>query len=223
MKTAQPSADFILFDLDGTLVDPAPGITSSVQYALDKLDCTVPSARDLHWMIGPPLRQSFAKLLGSEELVEEAVELYRAAYRNGGIIQAKPYVGIFEVLKVLKSHGHHLFLCTSKPLPFARKVVEHFGFACYFDELYGAELDGRFDDKAYLISHILLSQGLKPQHGCMVGDRSNDTLAARRNDMPSVGVTWGYGDRHELHGNGATALCERVEDLPDRIGSVLSS
>jgi phosphoglycolate phosphatase len=223
MKIVQPTADFILFDLDGTLVDPAPGITGSVQYALKELDYNVPSARDLHWVIGPPLRQSFAKLMGSDGMIEEAVELYRVAYRNGGIIQAEPYAGIFDALKVLKLQRYRLLLCTSKPLPFARKVIEHFGFASYFDELYGAELDGRFDDKAELISHILLSHELKARHGCMVGDRSNDTLAARQNDMTSIGVTWGYGDRHELLGNGATALCERVEDLPDRIRSVLKS
>ena len=221
MKTVQPSAEFILFDLDGTLVDPAPGITDSVRYALNELDYDVPPSRDLHWVIGPPLRKSFAKLLESEELVEEAVELYRIAYRNGGIIKAEPYTGIFAALSVLKSRGYGLFLCTSKPLPFARKVVEHFGFASYFDELYGAELDGTFDDKAELIAHILLSQGLKARHGCMVGDRSNDTLAVCQNDMPSIGVTWGYGDRHELIVNGATTLCDRVEDLPDRIRSVL--
>ncbi|TRD15603.1 HAD hydrolase-like protein [Palleronia caenipelagi] len=221
MTSIQPTAEFILFDLDGTLVDPAPGITGSVQHALKTLGYDVPSSHDLNWVIGPPLRQSFAKLLANEELVEEAVELYRAAYRNGGILQAEPYACIFEALKVLKCRGYRLFLCTSKPLPFARRVIEHFGFAGYFDELYGAELDGRFDDKTELIAHILLSQGLKARQGCMVGDRSNDTLAARQNDMPSVGVTWGYGDQHELNGNGATALCERVEDLPDRISSVL--
>lgn len=222
MKTVQPTAEFILFDLDGTLVDPAPGIIGSVRYALQELDYDVPSSRDLHWVIGPPLRKSFLKLLRNEELVEEAVELYRTAYRNGGISQAEPYTGIFAALKVLKSRGYGLFLCTSKPLPFARKVVEHFGFASYFDGLYGAELDGKFDDKAELIAHILLAQGLKARHGCMVGDRSNDTLAACQNAMSSIGVTWGYGGRHELNANGATALCDRVEDLPDRISSVLS-
>ncbi len=88
MLTDHASARFVLFDLDGTLIDPGPGIIGSAQQALKELGRDVPPARDLEWIIGPPLRQSFARLLGSGDLVEKAVELYRAAYGNVGITQA---------------------------------------------------------------------------------------------------------------------------------------
>lgn len=221
MTARRSSTEFILFDLDGTLVDPAPGIIACVQHALSVLGCEVPPCRALTWVIGPPLRQSFARLLGHEESVEDAVSLYRAAYGGGGIFQAEPYDGTFDMLARLVDAGYALFLCTSKPLPFARKVIDRFGFAEYFEALYGAELDGRFDDKGDLIAHILDSRGLNARDGCMIGDRANDTLAAGRNGMASIGVTWGYGDHQELRENGATVLCDRVWDLPDRVGDLM--
>ena len=57
--------DTIFFDLDGTLTDPKPGITRSIQYALQKMDqADIPAEDELTWCIGPPLRASFVKMLG---------------------------------------------------------------------------------------------------------------------------------------------------------------
>ncbi|NDV01882.1 HAD hydrolase-like protein [Pseudoroseicyclus tamaricis] len=223
MAPADLSPGFLFFDLDGTLVDPAPGIIGSVQEALTALGQPAPPHQDLLWVIGPPLRASFAKLLGEEGDVERAVALYRATYSEGGLFRAEPYEGIFEALTALKGNGYRLFVCTSKPLPFARRVIAHFGFMEYFEEIYGPDLDGRFDDKGDLIAHILHSQNLPAEEGCMIGDRANDTLAARRNALRSIGVTWGYGSHRELRENGATILCETAHQLPDKVRSLLGN
>ena len=208
-----PTDKFLLFDLDGTLVDPARGIIGSCQSALAALGRPVPHHEDLKWIIGPPLRRSFAQLLGDADQVETAVALYRASYADGGIFQAEPYNGIFTALSDLKDDGSQLVVCTAKPQPFAQTVIKHFGFAEYFDGLYGSELDGRFDDKGDLISHLFAQEGFKATQGCMIGDRDNDTLAAGRNDMASIGVLWGYGDVRELNEGGATVLCGCPDEL----------
>lgn len=201
----------LLLDLDGTLVDPARGVTGSIRTAMAAMGRPV-SDTDLGWVIGPPLRQSFATLLGGPERVEEAVALYRAAFAETGIFDADPYDGIMTVLEQL-SATHRLCLCTAKPLPFARRIVDHFGFAPFFCGLYGAELDGRFDDKGDLIAHILGAEGLDPGRVIMIGDRANDTEAARKNGGRSIGVLWGYGGADELTGGGATRLCASPADL----------
>src|SRR5262245_33120970 len=97
---------YLLFDLDGTLVDPRGGIIASVQYALDRLGAPVPEAEDLLWLIGPPLRTSFAKLLGSPERAEEAITLYRQAYLGRGMFDAMVYEGIPPALEALHAAGH---------------------------------------------------------------------------------------------------------------------
>ncbi|MEM6712369.1 MAG: HAD hydrolase-like protein [Pseudomonadota bacterium] len=220
-KQDHSSQSFVLIDLDGTLVDPAPGIIGSVQHALREIGAETPPAEELGWVIGPPLRETFAKLLTESADVEAAVTLYREVYGNGALFKATPYNGIFEALGALQSRGYTLFLCTAKPVPFARRVIDHFGFSEYFTALYGAELDGTFDDKGELIAHILASHSLSASSGCMVGDRANDTLAARRNGMRSIGVTWGYGSHEELRENGVTILCEQVSELPGSIEAIL--
>lgn len=203
----------ILLDLDGTLVDPAIGILGSYRHALQSIGFAADPADDLRWVIGPPLRRSFAKLFAGAHDTEHAVRLYRERYSAGGIFEAHPYPGIRDAVAALHAAGFQLLLCTAKARVFAERIVGHFGFAPYLDGVYGAELDGRFDDKGDLIAHILETRGLAPQAACMVGDRDNDILAARRNGVASIGVLWGYGDEAELTGAGASVLIGTPDEL----------
>ena len=77
----------IYFDLDGTLTDPKPGITRSIQYALKKLDREVPTEDELTWCIGPPLRASFVTLLGSDSLADRGLALYRERFADVGLFE----------------------------------------------------------------------------------------------------------------------------------------
>ena len=201
----------ILFDLDGTLVDPRPGLIGSIQYALGKLGHAVPPAEELLWMIGPPFRVSFPKLLGSHDRVEEAIAHYRESYVNGGMYNAVVYDGMPETLAALRTAGHRLIVATAKPHYYARPIVQHFGLAGHFHAVHGPELDGSNDHKADLIAHILRHEGVDPAAALMIGDTAFDVAAAARNGMRSVGVTWGYGAVAEL--TGAAAVCRSPGEL----------
>lgn len=213
--------DFVLVDLDGTLVDPAPGIIGSFRHALTTLGHPAPPAQDLGWIIGPPLRRSFERQIGAPDQVEDAVAHYRDVYGVDGLFQATLYDGIVDALTGLKASGYGMYLCTAKPIVFARRITAHFGLDTLFDGQYGADLDGRFDDKGDLIAHILAHEGLDGARGCMIGDRENDTSAAARNAMASVGVLWGYGDSDELTQGGASVLCAHPRDLGGCIDTLL--
>jgi phosphoglycolate phosphatase len=140
----------IYFDLDGTLTDPKPGITRSIQYALEKLDRAVPSEDELAWCIGPPLRSSLAKLLGGDDLTETALSLYRERFGDIGIFEDEVYPGIEHTLAVLASSGRRLFVATSKPVVYAERIIDHFKLAPHFERVFGSELDGRRSDKTEL-------------------------------------------------------------------------
>jgi phosphoglycolate phosphatase len=203
----------LLLDLDGTLVDPAPGIIGSTQHVLRELGLPVPEAADLHWVIGPPLRLTFAKLFGGVGDVEAAVRLYRERYGAGALFDATPYPTMHEVLAARVRSGTRLILCTAKVKSFAERVVDHFGFSPLLSAVYGPEPGGRFDDKGDLIEHLLAAEGLERDQVCMVGDRDNDVNAAARNGIPSIGVLWGYGSEAELRGAGATLLIREPGEL----------
>ena len=203
---ASQSPTTILLDLDGTLVDPAPGILGCCRHALEALGCPAGPEEDLRWVIGPPLRESVARLLNGRGDPEEAVRLYRVRYGETGLFEATVYPGVTDALAALRARGLTLLLCTSKARPFAERVVDHFGLAPYLAGVYAAELDGRLDDKGDLIAHLLETEGLAPEMACMVGDREHDMRAAARHGIPAIGVLWGYGDAAELQGAGAAAL-----------------
>jgi phosphoglycolate phosphatase len=199
----------VLLDLDGTLIDPASGLIASIQYALERLGQPVPPAAELLWMIGPPLRVSFPKLLGRSDLTETAIAHYREHYVAGGMYQARVYAGIPEALAALARGGCRLMLATSKPYYYARPILEHFALADHFAAIHGPELDGRRDGKTELIAHILATHGLDAKTTIMIGDRDLDVLGARNNDIASIGVAWGYGSVAELKAAGAGAICEK--------------
>jgi phosphoglycolate phosphatase len=203
----------MLVDLDGALTDPAPGIVGSCRYALEAMGCVPPQASDLRWIIGPPLRESFKELLGRGRDPEEALRHYRSRYSVEGLFEATVYDGVPDALTDLRGAGLALFLCTSKPKVYAERILRHFNLDRWFDGVYGAELDGRFDDKGDLIAHLLDAEGLRASDVCMLGDRKHDVLAARRHGAPTIGALWGYGGEAELRAAGAAALCASPKDI----------
>ena len=206
----------ILFDLDGTLTDPREGITRSIAYALEKLGLEPPPLDDLTFAIGPPLRGSLARLIGRDEreIVERALAFYRERFADVGLFENRPYDGIVEALTQIAGSGAPLFVATSKPEVYARRIVDHFGLHVHFVAVHGCELDGRREDKRDLIAHMIAEHGLDPARSVMVGDRSNDMIAARHHGLRAIGALWGYGSRDELDKAGAQSLCEAPLALP---------
>jgi phosphoglycolate phosphatase len=216
LMTARAAAPFtILLDLDGTLVDPAVGILTSYRHALTALGRPVDEEADLNSVIGPPLRVSFAQLLGEGGDTEAAVAHYRTRYAAGALFEAHLYPGIPEALERLSSMGFRLLICTSKAHVYARRIVEHFGIARLLSGVYGAELDGRHDDKGDLIAHIIETEGLCAGETVMVGDRKHDVIGAARHGIPCIGAAWGYGSPAELTEAGATLLIDTPANLPE--------
>src|SRR3954470_18121772 len=195
--------DTIYFDLDGTLTDPKPGITRSIQYALQRLDYpTIPTEDELTWCIGPPLRTSFVRLLGDHS-ADHAVALYRERFSDIGLYENRVYDGIGEVLTALGSSGHQLFVATSKPHVYAERIIEHFSLRNHFERIFGSELDGTRVDKSDLLAYALQQTGVDRARSLMIGDRSHDMTGATNNGMQRIGVLYGYGSREELLEAGA--------------------
>ncbi|MGY3488526.1 phosphoglycolate phosphatase [Bradyrhizobium sp. USDA 4011] len=214
-----PTDRAIFFDLDGTLTDPKPGITGSIQYALGKLGRSVPLQDELTWCIGPPLRASFAMLLGGEELADRAVELYRERFGDVGLFENSIYPDIADVLAELRRVPGRIYVATSKPHVFATRIVAHFGLSGFFDHVFGSELDGTRVNKVDLLAYAIEQTGADPAHALMIGDRSHDVIGANRNSIRAVGVTYGYGTPEELIGAGASHLCATPRAVLDHIHS----
>jgi phosphoglycolate phosphatase len=202
----------ILFDLDGTIIDPGDGIIKSYSKALVALGFEDKITPDMNWVVGPPLRKSFATILPSE-MVEDAVAKYREFHAAGGLIEAILYDDIAAIIENLHASGHQLFICTAKNVPFARQNIEQFDLLGYFTEIYGSHLDGKFDDKAELVGHIIDTHQLDKSQTFMIGDREHDIIAAKKNGIAGIGVLWGYGSEDELKRAEASDLVDNPQEL----------
>jgi len=206
----------LLLDLDGTLTDNFSGIARSIRHALTAMGAEPPPESALRSCVGPPLRQSFARLLATDDTreIERALAYYRGRYAETGWRENVVYAGVAALLAEFAGAGTTLILCTSKPQPYAERIVAHFGLAPHFRAIYGADLAGTRDDKTKLVAHLLRCEGLDAAACTMIGDREHDILAAHANGVSAVGVLWGYGSRVELMRAGAEAIVAAPEELP---------
>jgi phosphoglycolate phosphatase len=209
----------VLFDLDGTLTDPKLGITRCIQYALSELGYKPPDANELLWCIGLPLKSSFSQLLQTSDdtLLEEAILLYRSRFSTIGLFENSLYPQIPETLKIIRAAGYQTFVATSKPQIYATRIIEYFDLAPLFDGVYGSELNGNRSVKGDLISYIIERESLLDSTVVMIGDRLHDIIGAKKNNIASIGVTYGYGSREELE----THKADLIADFPDEIATLL--
>lgn len=205
----------ILFDLDGTLTDPKDGITRCIQFSLERLGMTPPEREQLTWCIGPPLRDSFARLLETcdDTLLDQALALYRERFSRVGMYENELYPESIPALEWVRGAGLGVFLATAKPRAFAVPILDHFGLTPFFHGVHGSELDGRFSNKGELIAHILHTENLDPATTLMVGDRCHDIRGGRGNGVLTAAVTYGYGSREEIQESGPDMVFDSLPEL----------
>ena len=203
----------VLFDLDGTLVDSAPGIHASVRVAAASVGLPEPTPAQLQAMVGPPLQEGFALGFGlSAADVDRAVAAYRAHYSAGAMLEAPAYPGIPELLARLRADGATLAVATSKPEPFAVAILEHVGLLGRFASVHGATLDGAVRHKDQVVAAALARHpaGRAP---VLVGDRAQDVLGAAVHGLPCIGAGWGPAEDGELEGAGAVEVAATPADV----------
>lgn len=189
----------ILFDLDGTITDPKEGIVNSILYALDKLEIQEKNIYDLDEFIGPPLRNSFiTRYKLSDKLADKAMFFYREYFSKKGLFENKLYPEIEGLLKSLHNKKIRLFVATSKPTVYAKKIINHFKLDKYFTGIIGSNLDNTRTDKTEIIAHAITKYRLQINESIMIGDRKHDIVGAKNNSMRSVGVSYGYGSLKEI-------------------------
>lgn len=204
--------DTLLFDLDGTLTDSAPGIIACAKYALTKMGRAIPD--DLNDFIGPPLTYSFTHLLGmDEEDTQRAIVFYRERYSTVGLFENSVYEGVPELLDRLASAGYTLGVATNKPERFAVPILEHFGLDKYFRIIAGSLSDNVRNTKREIIEYAIEQLGIGDKSRVlMIGDRHHDITGAHEAGVKALGILWGYGDHDELSGAGADFILQSPEE-----------
>ena len=211
-----PHYDAILFDVDGTLIDSAPGILNTLEMVFRDMGVDVTNV-NLRRYIGPPLRKSFAEHFSDPAKIEEATERYRVIHHEKGSHEGGAYPGVPEMLRRLKDAGFTLCTATCKPTEVVTPILEEQGIAGYFAFVGGASMDESRDTKTDVIRHVLSQPALQGKRVLMVGDRSDDMQGAANCGLDAAGVLYGYGSREELEPFHPKLLVESCKELTDKL------
>ena len=204
----------VIFDFDGTLCDTGEGILKSARYALEAFGYEVPEAEDLSFFIGPPLLIVFQEHYGvSVTEAEELVKKYRERYTNVGLYECELYDGIPKLLSDLKKDGIKLAIASSKPKIYIDRLLEKFNIAKYFDSVCGVDFNVDCEPKQSIVARCLAELEVTAEQALVVGDRNYDVEGAAANDIQSICVPWGYGNKFEFIESGATYIIDKMSDI----------
>lgn len=204
----------LFFDLDGTLTDPAEGITNSIIYSLNKFNIEVNDRTSLYKFIGPPLVDSFMNFYEfDEKKAWTAVQYYREYFSVNGLFENKVYDGMENLLDTLQKQGHKLYVATSKPKEYSVRILDKFGFLKYFEYVSGSSMDEKDCDKATIIKNALTVSSADKKDVLMIGDRCFDINGAKTNGIDSLAVLYGYGTREEIINSAPNYIAKTVDDI----------
>lgn len=207
---------YVLFDLDGTIINSGEGIKNGLTYALDKLNFPKEKRPPYNLFIGPPLSESFPQYLGfDKETCNTAIDYFREYYKKQGINECELYDGVEELFIKLLNMGLKLAVATSKPEIHAIPILERFKVAKYFEFIGGSTLDEvTRAKKADVILYTLKNIGVTDKaEVIMVGDRKYDVAGANQTGLDCIGVLYGFGDRKELLEAGAKYIAPSTDDV----------
>lgn len=210
----------VLFDLDGTIVDSAPGIFHCFEHTFRMMHREAPSREQMRPFLGPPLEATFRDAMGmTGDDLARAVAIYRAEYAAGGAITADLYPGVIDVVRAVRAAGIPVALATSKVESGVNMVLRHFDLEDDFDVLGTASNDDVRSSKADVVAFALAAldeAGADTSRVVLVGDRIHDVDGAAAHGIDSILVEWGYGDSSEWDAAGARA------STPDVLRSLLA-
>lgn len=189
---------YILFDLDGTLTDSAPGITACIKYACGKMGIECPDDAVLSTFVGPPLLDMMQKTFSlSDAEAEKMLGFYRERFSTVGLFENSVYPGVRKMLASAKKAGKKLALATSKPEIYAVRILEKFSLSDYFDAITGSELSGDHVKKKDVMAISMQKLSAAKGETLMIGDRRFDLEAANDLGVDALFVSYGYAEKGE--------------------------
>ncbi|MGA1836704.1 HAD hydrolase-like protein [Herbiconiux sp. 11R-BC] len=210
----------ILFDLDGTITDSAPGIIGRLSRTLQAMGRPVPLPAELVAFVGPPILEGFRDVAAmNEDEAKEALQVYRGlAAKEGPQDDAAVFPGMLGLVRAIHAAGVPMAIATSKSEVQALRILDHLRIDDCFAVICGSSEDETRSAKADVVEEALRrlrEQQVDLSNIVMVGDREHDVKGAGAHGVPAIMVEWGYGSPAEALG--AIAVVHSVDQLRTKL------
>jgi phosphoglycolate phosphatase len=209
---------FVLFDVDGTLVDTIEDIAASVNHALRALGLPERSLEEVRTFVGRGVQHLILRAIGTEnaEKADRLLDLFRAHYDMHCLDRSRLMPGARECLD--RFEGRDLGVVSNKPERFVRRLLEGLGIASYFKVVFGGDSTAERKPSPLMVRAALETFGRLPNEGILAGDLPVDVETGRAAGVYTVALLGGFGTREELEASSPDLLLENLDELARRFG-----
>lgn len=205
----------VIFDLDGTLADTAPGILNSIRYTQKMMDLPEITLKQMYSHVGPPMEESYERNFGlTGDRLQQAIKFHKEYAMRQGYKELIFYDGIIELLDKLKNLGIKTGVATLKAHTTAVKIFEHLNISDKFDVVIGVDAATPLT-KSQIVDKCIEQIKCQKQECVLIGDSVYDAVGAKQSNIDFVAVTYGFGfkNKADIEKYNCIAVCESVSEL----------
>jgi phosphoglycolate phosphatase len=209
---------FVVFDLDGTLIDSAPDLQAAANTVLREAGRAALDLATIRRFVGDGVRKLVERAFTAsgpalaDDALDRATARYVGLYEAAASVLTRPYDGVTETLRRLRAAGLKLAVCTNKPVAAAGIVLTELGLADFFDGVSGGDSVARRKPDPEHVLDALRRIGGTPADAAMVGDNEHDIAAGKAAGLFTIAVTYGYA-RVPYPALGADRLVDHFAEL----------
>jgi len=205
--------DLMVFDFDGTLADTGKDIVASVNFTLQSLGMPGRPYEEVIGFIGDGVRTLIERSLGPEKghLYPEALEVFRAHYREHLLEASRLYPGVDDVLRHFAEKKK--WIVTNKSYEFTVKIAEALGIQRFFEGIIGRDSLPYAKPDARVLQGIMEKDGARKERTVVIGDGPQDIRMAKNAGVWGCACLGGLGHREALLHERPDFSCESIMEL----------
>lgn len=214
---------FVVFDLDGTLVNSLVDLALSVNKGLKKAGLEEKPIENYNQYVGNGREVMITKAMGSfadnKELFKVVEDTFNREYAIHCNDNTTPYDGCVEMLSVLSVKGIMTAVLSNKPDEFVGNILKKVYPDHSFAEAWGQKPQYKRKPSGEALLAMLEKHGISKEECMYIGDSDVDVYTAKNAGVPMSGVVWGFRGKDELKSAGAPFVAETAKELLDYICS----